>query len=116
MENQTDLLQPHFNIHRGMMVMLVVIFVYLRRFHLPSSRGTQSRIVRAERRIISCSTEIYRGHQNNRYILGCIAGEISTIVGTLMEIESCRMHGQVSQGSLYWIGNHLMDVHGPEGD
>ena len=31
---------------------------------------------------------------------------------TLMETQSCRMHGQVSQDSLYWMRNHLMDIHG----
>ena len=44
-------------------------------FSLPSSRGTQSQTVRAERRIISYSTEIYRRHQDYRYIVGCNAGE-----------------------------------------
>ena len=41
---------------------------------------------------------------------------ILKIIGTLMEIESCRMHGQVSPDSLYWIKNRWMDIHGPERD
>ena len=44
-------------------------------FYLPSSRGTQSQTVRAERRIISYSTEIYRRCQKYRQILGCTVGE-----------------------------------------
>ena len=41
-EFQTGLLQPHVKIHRGMMVKPKMVFVYFRRFHLPSSRGTQN--------------------------------------------------------------------------
>ena len=36
------------------------------RFHLPSSRGTQSQTVRAERRIIFYSSELYRRYQKPR--------------------------------------------------
>ena len=39
--------------------------------------------------------------------------KISAIIGTLMEIETCQIRGQVSQGSRYWMKNHRMDVHGP---
>ena len=39
--------------------------------------------------------------------------KISTIIGTLMEIENCQIRGQVSQGSRYWMKNHRMDTHGP---
>ena len=38
---------------------------------------------------------------------------ILKILWTLMEKENCRMHGQVSRDSLYWIRSHLMDKHGP---
>ena len=66
-----------------------------------SSRGTQSQTVRAERRIISYSSEIYRRYQDYRYIFTCNAGEISMTIGTLMEIENCQICGQVSEDSLY---------------
>ena len=33
-------------------------------------------------------------------------------IGTLMKIENCQMHGQVSRDSLYWMKNHLTDIHG----
>ena len=39
--------------------------VYLRRFYLPSSRGTPSQTVRAERRIISYSVKVHRRYQNH---------------------------------------------------
>ena len=51
------------------------LLVHVRKLHTPPSRGTQSKTVRAERRIISCSTEIHRRYQDYRYILGCDAGE-----------------------------------------
>ena len=31
-----------------------------------------------------------------------------------MKIENCQIHGQVSQGSRYWMKNHRMEIHGPE--
>ena len=34
---------------------------------------------------------------------------ILMITGMLIEKESCWMHGQVSQDSLYWMRNHLME-------
>ena len=40
----------------------------------------------------------------------------STIIGTLMEIESCQIHGQVSQGSPYGMKPPWMDFHGQRGD
>ena len=39
---------------------------------------------------------------------------ILKIIGTWMEKEKCRMHGQVSHDSLYWMGDHRMDIHGRE--
>ena len=41
--------------------------------HLPSSRWTESQIVRAERRIILNSTTIHQRNQSNKYDLGCDA-------------------------------------------
>ena len=41
---------------------------------------------------------------------------ILTINGMLMERENCRMDGQVSQHSLYWMKNHGMGIHGPGRD
>ena len=38
------------------------------------------------------------------------------ITGMLMEIVTCQIRGQVSPGSLYWMRNHRMDIHGPGGD
>ena len=38
--------------------------------------------------------------QDHKYILGSNAGDISMIIGPLMEIENCQIHGQVSQDSL----------------
>ena len=40
----------------------------------------------------------------------------SLTIGTLMEIENCQMHGQVSQDFLFLWKNHWMDVHVPFGD
>ena len=54
----TDLLQPHFKTHRGMIVKLERFLNHFSIF-LPSSRGTQSQIKCVERRIIPCSTEIH---------------------------------------------------------
>ena len=71
-----------------MMVMLEMISGPFQAIFLPSSRGTQSQTVRAENRIISYSMEIYRRHQDNRYILRCDAGENVDDIGTLMEIEN----------------------------
>ena len=42
--------------------------------------------------------------------------KISTIIGTLMEIENCQIRGQGSQDSLFLNENHRMDFHGPGGD
>ena len=42
--------------------------------------------------------------------------KVSTIVGTLMEIESCQMCGQGSHDSRHWMTNHWMDVHCLGGD
>ena len=53
---------------------------------LPSSRGTHRQTVRAERGIIPYSTEIHRRDQSYKYIIGCNAGEKSTIIGMLMKI------------------------------
>ena len=41
---------------------------------------------------------------------------ILKIIGTWMEKENYRMHGQVSQGSSYWPKGHLMGTRGPGGD
>ena len=46
--------------------------------------------------------------------LDAVLEKISTIIGTLMEIENCQILGQVSQDSPYWMKNHRMDIHGPE--
>ena len=78
-EKQTDLRRVFFNpIPR-----LIVVWwwsdngclVHFRKLHIPSSRRTQSQNVRAERRNITYSTEIYRRYRNYRHILGCNAGE-----------------------------------------
>ena len=66
----------HFETHRSMMVKPGMISgPFHAIFYLPSSHGTQSQTVRAERRIISYSTEIYRRYQDYRYILRWNAGE-----------------------------------------
>ena len=49
--------------------------VHSRQFYLPSSRGIQSQTIRAERRIISYSSEMYRRYQDYRYVLRCNVGE-----------------------------------------
>ena len=91
--------------------------VYYRRLHLSSSCGTPSQTVHAERRIISSSTEVHRRYQNTMYVtwMYCWKNRLK-ITGTLMMIENCQMHGQVSQDSPYWMRSHLTDIHGPEGD
>ena len=64
-ENQIGPLQPHDKTHHGMVVKPKVIFlVYLKRFHLPSSRGTPSQTARADWRIIPYSTSIHWRYQN----------------------------------------------------
>ena len=50
--------------------------VYLRRFHLQSSRGTLSQTVRAERRVIPYSIEIDRRDHSYRHDVRCDVGEI----------------------------------------
>ena len=45
--------------------------------------------------------EKYRRYQGYRYILGCNVRETLMTIGTLMEIENCQIHGQVSQDSLH---------------
>ena len=68
--------------------------IYHRRFHLSPSCGTPSQTVHAKRRIISYSIEIHRRHQKYPYIIGCVVGEILTIIVTWMEKENYQMHGQ----------------------
>ena len=69
------LLQPHVKTHRGMMVKPKCFWVYLRRFHLPSSRGTQSQTVRAERRINPYCTETHWSYQDCRHNFRCDVGK-----------------------------------------
>ena len=68
------------------------LLVYYRRFHLPSSRGTQSQTVHAERRIISHSIEVHLRCHNNTYV-SVLLEKILMISGTWMEKENCLMHG-----------------------
>ena len=49
--------------------------VYLRRFHLPSSRGTPSQTVRAERNIVPNSTGILGLYQNYLHYVRRYVGE-----------------------------------------
>ena len=42
--------------------------------------------------------------------------KISTIIGTLMEIENWQIRGQAPQDSLCWMKNHRMDIRGPGWD
>ena len=66
---------------------------------------------------------IYRHHvdtrvkpeQHKRRLMYCW-WNVLKIAGKLMENENCRMHGQVSRDSLYWMRSHLTDTHGPGGD
>ena len=84
------------------MVKLVMISGPFQAIYSLVPRGTQSQIVRAERIIISYSTEIYRRYQHYKYIFGCGARQKhERTIGTLMEIENCQIHGQVSQNSLH---------------
>ena len=64
-ENQMIyIIQLHFKkTQRGMMRKLKV------------TSGLQQDTVHAERRNISCSNEVHRRYQNNKYITGCIVGE-----------------------------------------
>ena len=68
----------------------------LREIHSSPSRGTQSQTVHAERRIISCSTEVHR-----RTSLDVLLENILMITGTWMENENYQMHGQASQDSFH---------------
>ena len=38
------------------------------------------------------------------------------IIGTLMDLETCQILGQVSHNLLNWKKNLLMDICGPGGD
>ena len=52
-----------------------------------------------------------RRHKKYRHILGCIVGKTLKTIGTLMEIENCQMHGQVSQDSPYLLREKPPDGH-----
>ena len=57
--------------------------------------------VRAERRIISYSTEAFDVTRTTDTSLDVLLERnISMIIGTLMEIENCQMHGEISQDSI----------------
>ena len=49
------------------------LLVHVRKLHIPSSRWTQSQTVRADWRIIHCSTEIHWRYQNYKNEFGCCA-------------------------------------------
>ena len=51
------------------------LLVHVRKLHIPPSRWTQSQTLRAERRIIPCSTEVHWRIQNYTYKFGCQARE-----------------------------------------
>ena len=72
--------------------------------------------VRAERSIIPYSTEKHRRNQATHTSLDVMLDKISTIIGTLMEIENCQILGQVSRDSPCWMKNHRMDFQGPGED
>ena len=90
--------------------------VYFRELHLPSTRGTQSQTNCTCREknhfLFHCNISTWP----TEVIVGCNAGEVSTITGMLMEIESCQIRGLFSQDSPYWLKNQRMDTHGPERD
>ena len=76
---------------------------FAERFHLSPSCGPPSQTVQAKRRIISYSAKVHRRYPEihiHRWMC-CWRRNILKITGTMMEIESCQMHGQVSQDSLY---------------
>ena len=87
------------------------------RFHISSSRGTQSQTVHAERRIFlllrwSASTLT---EQHIRHLMYSVKNRWM-IAATWMEKENYLMHGQDSQDLFYWAKGHLTDIHGPGGD
>ena len=61
--------------------------VSLRRFHLPSSRGTQSQTVHAERRIIPSSTGIHWRCQNYLHYVHRVMDKQEEISGPCLEIS-----------------------------
>ena len=71
------------------------LLVYLRRFHLPSSCGTPSQTVRADRRIIPNSTEIYWRYKNNQHNFGSDVGEG---LNQLSEVDHVPTNTRSSQG------------------
>ena len=89
-----------------------MILLYFGRFLLLSSRGTPSQTVRADWRITPYSTEntLTLPELPTRRWMWC-PRNILTITGMLMEIDNCRMHGQVSQECIDWK-NRRMDGHG----
>ena len=57
--------------------------------------------------------DVSRTTQTN---LDVMLEKISTIVGTLMEIENCQICGQVSLNLFHWKKNLQTDICGPGGD
>ena len=82
---------------------------HFRQLYLPSSRWTQSQTVRSERVVIPYSTQVHRRDQGYKYISGCNAGEISTIIGTLMEI------GELSDTWTLFTRFTILDEKPPDG-
>ena len=73
-----------------------LFLVSLKRFHLPSSRGTPSQTVRAEKNF----PQIHWNALTST--LDVMSDKILTIAGMLMGIANCQIHGLVSQDSPYW--------------
>ena len=116
-ENQTGLLHPHFETHRGMMVKL-------ERISGPFQAISSTVIAWNPESNCACRLKNHHPfHWNtltlpglSTQLLMCRRRNKLKIIGTLMEIENFRIHGQVSQDSLYWMKNHRMDLHGPGWD
>ena len=69
--------------------------------------------VRAERSVIPNSTHFLDVTRATSTSLDVMLEKISTIIGTLMEIENCQIRGQVSHGAPHWMKNLQMVLHDP---
>ena len=109
LETETGLLQPHFTTHRCMMVKQEMISGPFQGFFF-YCHHVEPTVKLYVPREASFRTPLTRATSTS---LDVMLEKISTITGTLMEIDNCQIRGQVSLGSRHWMKNHQMDIHDP---
>ena len=93
------------------------LLVYSRRFHLSSSYWTEGSIVRADKRIISYSTELYWCQQVNLCRSGdCTRRTTGWILGCWQQQKYVRVMDWISQDLRYWTKLLKRDVSNPGWD